>query len=231
METTLIIADDHPIVRSGLRRLLEGSRVQVLAEVETADQAVERTVALRPRVLLLDVRLGDDDGFSVLEKVRDRAPDVAVVVISAFAETTYMARALVWGAVDYLLKDCTTAELTETIERATRHEPPGPRSLLASMRALMRTIPDHNGSIPEISPREAQVLRHLGLGLSNREIGLSLGIAVDTVKEHAYKAMRKLSLRDRTEAAVWVVKQGWLDDLLNVADASTSAPSPVKRSP
>lgn len=205
----LIVADDHEVVRSGIGTLLDGSDVEIVGLAGNVEDTVSLTKSKKPDVVLLDVRLGSEDGLTALEQIRSQDPDVAVVMISTYDNPTYVARAIALGATDYILKDSSRVDVLEAIHRAASRELPSENSILRRVQATMEKRKDRSDSkdIP-LTNRELQVLRHIALGLSNREIGTSLNISVETVKEHVQNILRKLDSTDRTAAAVWAVKSG-----------------------
>ncbi len=209
MSIRLIVADDHEVVRSGMGTLLEGSEVEIVGLAGTVTETVSITESTKPDVVLLDVRLGQEDGLTALEQIRTQTPDVAVVMMSTYDNPTYVARAIALGATDYILKDSSRIDVLEAIQRAAQKELPSETSILRRVQATMQKRKDRSDSkdVP-LTNRELQVLRHIALGLSNREIGTSLNISVETVKEHVQNILRKLDSTDRTAAAVWAVKSG-----------------------
>jgi DNA-binding NarL/FixJ family response regulator len=204
MPIRLLIADDHEFVREGLVALLAGTDIDVVGLAASADEAVKLATERRPDVVVLDVRMADHDGLEALDRIRTDVPSVRVIMFSTFDNPTYLARAAALGASDYLLKGATRDELLAAITAVAAGEAP----LKAELRRLASgkaTDPDSDTSL---TPREGQVLRHMALGLSNKEIGRALDIGVDTVKEHVQNILRKIKVGDRTEAAVWAVKRG-----------------------
>lgn len=208
MTISLLVADDHEVVRAGVAAMLQGSDIQVVAEASTGNQAIEQAMKLRPDVVLLDVRLPETDGLEALERILDRSPQTKVVMFTAYDNPTYIARAVAHGAAGFLMKGSTKADVLSAITRAHTGLPPENESLMGRVRNTMaRRRPTYDEEIP-LTNREVQVLRHVALGLSNREIGRSLDISIETVKEHVQNILRKLEAGDRTEAAVWAVKKG-----------------------
>lgn len=209
MTISLIIADDHELVRSGLEVMLQGTEIEIIAQATNADDALELAKQHHPNVLLLDIRMPPRDGILVIEKVRETCPETQVVVFSTYDNPTYVARSVALGASDYVLKGATRHQLTTAILRAARGEQPPETSLLHRLKTSMARRKDRSDShdIP-LTNRELQVLRHVALGLSNREIGRSLGISIETVKEHVQNILRKVDANDRTQAAVWAVRRG-----------------------
>jgi len=208
MSIKLLIADDHDLIRAGLVSLLSGSNIEIVAEAANAKEAVKMAEQHKPDVILLDIRMPDGDGLETIVKLRAKVPDSCVVMFSTYDNPTYIARAVALGACDYVLKSSKRADLITTIEAAAAGESPskaGELRRLAGVMKLRDVIGDDE--IP-LTQRETQVLRHAALGLSNKEIGLSLEISVETVKEHVQNILRKIAVSDRTQAAVWAVRRG-----------------------
>lgn len=209
MSIRVLVADDHEVVRTGLARLLAGSDIDIVAEVENGEQAVEQTMQHNPDVVLMDIRMPEGDGLVALEKIRASKPDVRIVMLSTYDNPTYVARSAALGAADYVLKESGREELIAAIKRAAAGESPAEDSLLHRTKETMSRRRERldRGEIP-LTNRELQVLRHVALGLSNREIGHSLEISIETVKEHVQNILRKIDAADRTQAAVWAIKKG-----------------------
>ena len=207
MSIKIVLADDHEVVRSGLSRLLENSEIQIIDQAADGDEAVAKTLEHRPDVVLLDIRMPDIDGLTALERIREKAPEACVVMLSTFDNPTYIARSVALGAADFVLKGSSRAELVEAIERAARRDEPSEASLLRRIKRVMRRRHERSDDEIPLTNRELQVLRHITLGLSNREIGQLLEISIETVKEHVQNILRKLDVNDRTQAAVWAVRR------------------------
>ena len=206
MSVRLIIADDHEVVRSGLVNLLSGTEVEIVGEAANGEEAVDLAVKKQPDVVLLDIRMADTDGLAALEQIRSALPDTRVVILSTYDNPTYIARAVALGASDYLLKGASRQQLLSSItakggDGTIKSEPL--RRVVGAMETK-RTDVDDGVSLTQ---RESQVLRHMALGLSNKEIGRSLEISVETVKEHVQNILRKIQVNDRTQAAVWAVRR------------------------
>jgi DNA-binding NarL/FixJ family response regulator len=208
MSVKLLIADDHEVVRRGLTSLLSGSEIKVIAEAKNGDEAVKLTKKHKPDVVLLDIRMPETDGLEALERIRRDRPDQRVVILSTYDNPTYVARAVAMGASDYVLKGSSRSELVSAINAAAAGQAPTKTGELRRVQGAMATRePSKNDDVP-LTQRELQVLRHIALGLSNKEIGRSLGISVETVKEHVQNILRKIAVVDRTQAAVWAVRKG-----------------------
>lgn len=208
MTIRVLIADDHEVVRFGLANLFTNTEVEVVAQARNGKEALQLALEHRPDVILLDIRMPGGDGLEALENIRAELPDTAVLILSTFDNPTYVARAVALGAKGYLLKGATQSELLESIRAAAsgRSLPPIDQSRrIAGTMSRSQDIVDDEVTLTQ---RESQVLRHLALGLSNKDIGRSLDISVETVKEHVQNVLRKIQVSDRTQAAVWAVRKG-----------------------
>ena len=208
MSIKVLVADDHEVVRTGLSSLFDGSDIQIVSEASSGSEAVEETLKHQPDVVLLDIRMDDGGGLGALERIRSESPDTSVVMLSTYDNPTYVARSVALGAVDYVLKGSSRQAIISAIERVARGEEPSDDSVLAKVKGAMSKRRDASDEDIPLTNRELQVLRHVALGLSNREIGRSLGISIETVKEHVQNILRKVDVTDRTQAAVWAVKKG-----------------------
>jgi DNA-binding NarL/FixJ family response regulator len=208
MSISLVVADDHELVRTGLATLLKGSDIEIVSQATNGDEAVDQVMKHSPDVVLMDIRMVESDGLTALERIRKQSPRTPVIMLSTYDNPTYVARSVALGACDYVLKGSSRKELVSAIERAARGQSPDPDSILQRVKeAMERRHEPVKEDIP-LTNREVQVLRHVALGLSNREIGRSLEISVETVKEHVQNILRKIKVSDRTQAAVWAVRKG-----------------------
>ena len=208
MGIKLIVADNQEVVRKGLASLLAGEDIEIVAEAATGSEAVSKTKKFKPDVLLMDVLMPDIDGLDALEKIRKNSPKTKVIMMSAHDNPSYVARAAALGAEDFLPKDVPAKAFAATIRRVVRGEVVPADSPLAKVKAKLQVRPDPKADEVPLTRREYQVLIHLAYGLSNREIGYSLNISIETVKEHVQNILRKFNVPDRTAAAVLAVKRG-----------------------
>lgn len=208
MGIRVLIADDHEVVRSGLATLMSENDIEVVGQAATGDEAVSLARQTNPDVVLLDIRMPESDGLGALERIHAEMPSTRVVVLSTYDNPTYIARAVALGADDYLLKGLSREELISSITAVASGEAGHRSAELRKIAGAMETRARSDDEEITLTQRETQVLRHLALGLSNREIGRSLNISVETVKEHVQNILRKINCTDRTQAAVWAVKKG-----------------------
>ncbi len=213
MPIKILVVDDHEVAREGLANLLTTPQTQVAGMVSSGADAVERLATEEFDAVLLDVRMPQKDGLSTLEEIRSRHKALPVIMLSTYDNPTYIARAAALGATDYIVKTTAHVSISTVLHSLASGHPPDSDSALVQIQKKMHEAVDTN-KIPDeiaLTAREAQVLRHIALGLSNKEIARSLGISVETVKEHVQNVLRKMKANDRTDAAVRAVRMGLLD--------------------
>ena len=198
----LLVADDHPVVREGLRMLVarRAEDMVVVAEAETGPEAVSMVALHRPDIVLLDLFMPGLPGQEVLTAIRSLAPDVRVIVVTGFGGEEDVYQALRAGASGYLLKDASRDELLECIRRV--HAGEAYISPVAAARLTGRL----GGS--DLTPRERDVLRLIVAGCSNKEISTRLKVAEGTVKAHVNRVLRKLDATSRTQAITEAMRRG-----------------------
>ena len=208
MTISMLVADDHEVVRRGLVSLLKGSEIEIVDEASDGQEAFDKTMKSKPDVVLMDIRMLETDGLWALEQIKRESPETPVVMLSTYDNPTYIARSVALGAKDYVLKGSSRMDLVDAIKRAVEGKEPSEESVIRDVKAAMQKRRAKGDTDLPLTNRETQVLRHIALGLSNREIGHSLKISVETVKEHVQNILRKLQVTDRTQAAVWAVRNG-----------------------
>jgi len=203
----LLIADDHEVVRTGLKNMLGDEEFKVVAEVTTGQDAVKYALENDVDVVLLDDRMPNGDGLTALGRIRLDKPSLPILLISAFDNPTYVARAIALGANGYLMKNCTREELAKAIRTVAAGENAWTRDELRRVTGALST-PRINADIEvPLTQRESEVLKQLAHGLSNKEIADALHIGYETVKEHVQHVFQKIGVSDRTQAAVWAVRK------------------------
>ena len=205
--TTLIIIHPRELLRLGLLSVFKGQAgFKVLGQGSTGKEAQKLVKQHEPNLILLYDQLDDQDSFDLAKQLKESNPDLKIVMLGVQDNTTYMARAASAGVHDYLLEGSTGRQILDTIRNAASGKPPSPSTSYGKVLASMKDR-SSNPAV-DLTPRELQVLRHVGYGLSNDEIARSMGISVETIKEHVQNILRKMGVQDRTQAAVWTVKQG-----------------------
>ena len=207
MSIKVLIADDHEVVRCGLKTLLADTDVEVMAEVSTGEEAVKYTLAHQPQVVLLDIRMPEGDGLTALGRIKLDKPEMPVLMLSTFDNPTYIARSVALGASGYLLKSCTRDQLIAAIRAASTGESVWTRDELRRVTGALATPRLAADVEVPLTQRESEVLRQLAYGLTNKEIAQALHISYETVKEHVQHILRKIGVSDRTQAAVWAVRK------------------------
>jgi DNA-binding NarL/FixJ family response regulator len=201
------LADDHEVVRRGLKSLFEGTDIQVVAEAANGNDALKLVKEKKLDVVLLDVRMPDMDGLNVLGRIKLDHPDLPVLMLSTYDNPTYVARAVALGAAGYVLKDSPRDKLLDSIRGAATGETVWTREELRRVTGALAT-PRLSAEVEvPLTQRESEVLKQLALGLTNKEIAQALHISYETVKEHVQHILRKIGVTDRTQAAVWAVRK------------------------
>lgn len=208
MSIRLLIADDHAVVRAGITAMLSATEIAVVAEACDGAEALQLARKHRPDVVLLDVRMPEVDGMACLSKLGVEFPDTPVLIFSAYKNPTYTARAVALGASGYLTKSASRKELIDAIRQSASGESLWSRDDLRAVSGSLTSSRLESALDVPLTKRESEVLKQLALGLSNKEISQALAISYETVKEHVQHVLRKLGVSDRTQAAVWAVRNG-----------------------
>ncbi|MHC2066753.1 response regulator [Bremerella sp. T1] len=208
MAIRLLVADDHEVVRFGLKTLVADTEIEIVGEAATGDAAIALVDQVKPDVVLLDIRMPEGDGLTTLGRLKLDHPNLAILILSTYDNPTYVARAVALGASGYVLKGDTKDRLLDSIRTASRGENAWTRDELRRVTGALAT-PRLNADVEvPLTQRESEVLRQLALGLTNKEIAQALHISYETVKEHVQHILRKVGVSDRTQAAVWAVRKG-----------------------
>ncbi|MCY2993846.1 MAG: response regulator transcription factor [Planctomycetota bacterium] len=207
MAIRVLIADDHEILRSGLRAIFEGTDIKVVAEASCGKDALRLVGEKGVDVVILDVRMPDMDGLNVLGRLKLDHPQMPVLMLSTYDNPTYVARAVALGAAGYLLKGSDGESIMEAIRKAATGQNVWTREELRRVSGALATPRASSEVEVPLTQRESEVLRQLALGLTNKEIAQALNISYETVKEHVQHILRKIGVTDRTQAAVWAVRK------------------------
>jgi NarL family two-component system response regulator LiaR len=205
----VLIADDHAVVRQGLRTFLDlQDDVEVVAEAPDGEAALAAAERVQPDVVLLDLVMPKVDGVAALRALRERAPEARVIVLTSFGDDDRVFAALRAGAVGYLLKDVEPAELVRAIRTAHAGQSPLSPAVAARVIDELAHGGHRAGAAEELTPRELEVLRLIARGLSNAEIAGELVLGENTIKTHVARVLAKLGVRDRVQAVVLAYESG-----------------------
>jgi PAS domain S-box-containing protein len=209
---TVLIADDHPMVREGLRSMLKAEGIDIVGEATNGAEAVEAVQQLNPAVVLMDVRMPDMDGLAATEFIKQGSPETSIIVITSYESKDYLRRAIEAGAAGYLLKGMARESLIDAVRLVK-----GGGSLIDA-RLLSELLKEmgvegsrfrgEEGALEALTPRERDVLQFLVGGLTNKEIAAEMYYSVGTVKNVVQRVIEKLGVSDRTQAAVYAVRAG-----------------------
>jgi len=208
----VLIADDHGIVRSGLRLLLERQPdIEVIAEAADGAEAREIAVRERPDLAILDVRMPKLTGLQVTRQLKMHAPEVSVLILSMHDDERYLFEALKAGASGYVLKTQADADLMEAIRAVERGEP---FLTPAAQQALIKDVLERgrqSGDEEELTPREEEIVKLVAEAHTTRQIAEILHLSEKTVENHRGNAMRKLGMRDRVELVRYAIRRGLVE--------------------
>ena len=219
---TVMLVDDHPVFRQGLRRVLESEDdLDVAAEVADGLEALRVAKDLAPDVLLLDINLPGMNGLQVARSLKDAIVDINIIMLTAYHDDQQVFHAIRAGASAYFPKDVSPRRLIEAIrlvhqgsyviEDRVLEKPQVGEWLLAQFEQVEGQEADSLGALlVPLSPREMEILQHIAQGKSNKEIAYDLGISRQTVKNHMTSILRKLAVNDRTQAAIYALRRGWI---------------------
>jgi NarL family two-component system response regulator LiaR len=208
-QITVVLVDDHRIVRRGLQHVLEmDEHIRVVGEAASGEEVLQHIEAWRPDVVVMDMLMpGGIDGVETIRRLRERIPGARVVVLTSYADDVRVVAALRVGAIGYVRKESDPELLISSIRAAARGQ-----SLLDPVVAnlLMHELTDAGRHTASLTEREQAVLRQLALGQTNREIAETLVITEQTVKTHVGNILTKLQLSHRTQAAIYALKKGFI---------------------
>lgn len=208
-KTRVLLVDDHPVVRSGIRSLLEKALdIEVVGEANNGDEALHLAKELTPDIMLLDMELPDMNGNEVAQRLIKEKSPIRILALSAHDDRQYIQQLLSTGASGYLVKEEVPEAIVEAVRGVARGEQGWvSRQIAAKMTNWMREETDNR---MDLTPREREVLHSVVAGKTNQEIGLALGISEKTVEKHLEGIFHKLGVASRVEAAVRAVREGWI---------------------
>ena len=209
----IVLADDHVTVRHGLKLLIDSQPdMRVVAEAGDGDTAVERAVALKPDVVVMDISMPGMNGLVATRLLKQRQPDAAIVTLTRHSDDAYLQELLRAGASGYVLKQSAPTELLQAIRAAAAGGQYLDSTLTARVTAGFLAREGKRVNKPGLTPseRESEVLRLIASGYSNKEIAARLSLSVKTIEAHKANAMRKLGLKGRIDIVKYALLQGWL---------------------
>jgi len=211
-EISLVIADDHPMVRAGLRSMLSDSRIRIVGESSNGREALEMVSRLKPNVILMDIRMPDLDGIQALEAIKAEKLDTRVVMVTTYRSTAYLLRSLSAGAAGFVLKDISREELLAAVYSVAQGtslvDSQFLQDVLRNLESAEKTNESPEDLVEQLTAREMDILRLMVEGLTNQAIGDVLGLSAGTIKGYVQTVMHKLGTTDRTQAAVKAIRMG-----------------------
>jgi DNA-binding NarL/FixJ family response regulator len=214
----VLVVDDHPLFRRGIRMALDGERdLLVLAEVADGPAAIQAADQFAPDVVLLDISLPTMSGFDVARVIKRRHPRAAIIILTMHEDDGHLFAALRSGADAFAAKTIDLGELTRLIHHVARSEDEATTApfvsarLLDEVRSIARRGTLEDDGYSPLSPREIEILGFVSQGLSNKEIAAILRISDQTVKNNITSILRKLQVNDRTQAVIYALRHGWID--------------------
>lgn len=203
----VMIADDHALMREGIRQLLEfDGSIEVVEEASDGEECLNKIEAAEPDVLLLDINMPNKNGIDVLQTIRDKNMDIKVLILTVHNEVEYLLKAVDIGVDGYLLKDTDFYELKKAIIGVLQGESYIQPSLIPALNSRLVARDVDKDKIDSLTKRELEVLIEVANGMFNKEIATSLNISERTVKNHISNIFKKLEVADRTQAAVFAIR-------------------------
>lgn len=205
----VLVVDDHPVVRQGLRSFLSSREgIVVVGEAADGEAALEEVRRLRPDVVLMDLVMPGGGGVPAIRRITAEHPEVRTLVLTSFSSEDDVIPAVAAGAVGYLLKDVAPVELEEAVRAAYRREATLSPEVVTRVMAGVARSSASKAELDGFTPREIEVLRLLAAGRSNRALAAELYVSERTAKSHVSNILAKLRVSDRTQAALWAVRHG-----------------------
>lgn len=207
MSIRVMLADDHVLMREGIRQLLEfDGTIDVVAEANDGEECLEKIETAKPQVLLLDINMPKKNGIEVLEEIKKRNINVKVLILTVHDEVEYLLKAVDIGVEGYILKDSESMELKKAINAVINGENYIQPKLIPSLNKRLVSRDNDKDKIDSLTSRELEVLVQVANGMFNKEIATSLNISERTVKNHISNIFKKIDVSDRTQAAVFAIK-------------------------
>jgi DNA-binding NarL/FixJ family response regulator len=220
-KTSVMLVDDHSLFRQGLRRVLEAEEeLEVIMEVADGEEALRIAKQLTPDVVIMDINLPHMNGLQVTRELKHFVPEIAIIMLTAYHDDEQIFHSIRAGAAAYFPKDVTPRRLVEAVKQVSQgnyviddevlDKPEVASWLLQQFDKVAYIDGLPNEMFAPLSPREMEILQHIAKGQSNKEVAYELGISRQTVKNHMTSILRKLAVNDRTQAALYAVRRGWI---------------------
>lgn len=207
MSIKVMLADDHVLIREGIRQLLEfDGSIEVVDEANDGEECIEKLKTTQAEVLLLDINMPKKNGIEVLEEIRKKGLDIKVLILTVHNQVEYLIKAVDIGVDGYLLKDSESSELKKAIHIVLSGESYIQPTLVPVLNSRLVSRDNDRDKIESLTKRELEVLIQVASGRFNKEIAMSLDISERTVKNHISNIFKKIDVVDRTQAAVFAIK-------------------------
>lgn len=208
----VLIADDHKMVREGLRRILEfDGEIQVIDEADNGEECINKIRSSKPDIVLLDINMPVMNGMEALQEIRKKKLKTKVIILTVHNEIEYLLRAVDIGIDGYVLKDSDAHELIRAVTSVYEGDKFIQPSLIPLLNSKLIARDLDAERLEQLSKREIEVLKLVAVGMFNKEIGVELGISERTVKNHLSSIFKKIDSSDRTQAAVFAIRNGLVD--------------------
>lgn len=205
----LLVVDDHPVVRKGLIAMLETeSSIELVGEASSGAEAVEKALALRPQVVLMDLVMPGMDGIEATRLIKQQAPEVNVLVLTSFSTSDKVLPSLSAGAIGYLLKDSSSIDLVRAIQQVAQGEAWLHPSVTRQVLRQISGADEPEGPTEKLTDRELEVLRYMARGYSNQEIARLMVLSNATIHSHVSRVLNKLNASSRTQAVIYGLRAG-----------------------
>lgn len=212
MSIKVMLVDDHVMLREGIRQLLEfDGNIEVIEEAGDGEECIEKLKLVSPQVLLLDINMPKKDGIEVLNEIKSKKLNIKVLILTVHNEIEYLIKAVDIGVDGYILKDSESAELKKAIQLLVEGETYISPKLIPALNSRLMSRDADKDKIETLTDREREVLVQVATGRLNKEIANSLSISERTVKNHISNIFKKIDVADRTQAAVFAIKNDIID--------------------
>jgi len=207
MSIKVMLADDHILMREGIKKLLEfDGSIEVIEQASDGIECLEKLQKVNPDILLLDINMPRMNGIEVLEELKAKNKTLKVLILTVHSEVEYLVKAVDIGANGYILKDTGSAELKQAIESIINNDTYIQPSLIPALNSRLINRDVDKEKLESLTKREVEILSQVASGMFNKEIAANLNISERTVKNHISNIFKKIEVTDRTQAAVFAIR-------------------------